>query len=657
MEKRYLGLDFETFSEVDIGKCGSYRYIRDPSFEALLCAYAYDDEKVLGVDYTAGEDLPGEVLRDLLDPGVVKTAWNCAFEREVIRRKYGIDSPAEQWEDTMILAAQCGLPLSLQGAGEALGLGEDQAKLKEGRALIRYFCLPCRASAANGQRTRNLPEHAPDKWEVFRSYNRQDVEAERTIRNLLERWRPNETEHRFWCLDARINERGVRIDRQLARNAVAMDMKNKAELTEEAIKLTGLENPKSVAQVKKWLADQEGQEFPSLNKKVVAEVVSGLKSDAAKQFMALREELAKSSVAKYDAMLRATGEDDHARGCFLFYGASRTGRFAGRLIQLQNMSKNYMPDLDACRGLVRNGHYTALKALYGAVSDSLSQLVRTALIPEDGHKLMIADFSAIEARVIAWIAGEEWRLQVFRDGGDIYCASASQMFHVPVVKHGINGELRQKGKVAELALGYGGGVQALKAFGADRMGMTEEEMQETVDLWRESSPNIVALWKDLEQAAIRAVVRRTSTRSRIGGIRFDFENGVLFMVLPCGRRLAYWGARYEEGTRRPGQRVLSYMGTLQQSKKWGRIETWGGKLTENLVQATARDCLRDSMRALDQAGFDIRAHVHDEVIVTEPKASGRSVEEMAEIMGRELPWAPGLPLRADGYEGPYYFKD
>ena len=654
--KHYLTLDFESYSETDIKTAGSFRYMEDPAFELLLGAYAYDDEEESVVDYLAGDDFPNQVIADLTNPDVIKTAWNCAFERYAIQKHYGIYSPPEQWEDTMILAGQCGLPMSLGGASDALGLGDDQAKMKEGRALIRYFCNPCKPTKSNGQRTRNLPEHAPEKWELFKEYNGQDVVAERAIRKLLQQWKPLPEEHRFWCLDAKINERGVRIDKTLASYAVAMDNRNKAELTEEAVKLTGLENPKSVSQIKKWLFDQEGQEFPSLNKKVIADVVSQLQSEDAKKFMALRSELSKSSVAKYNAMLRSMCPDDHVRGCFQFYGANRTGRFAGRLVQFQNLSKNYMEDLDECRELVKAGHYTSVKALYDGVADPLSQLVRTAMIPEDGHKFLISDFSAIEARVVAWIANEEWRLKVFKDGGDIYCASASQMFHVPVEKHGQNAHLRQKGKVAELALGYGGGVNALKAFGADKMGMTEAEMQETVDLWRQSSPNIVALWKALERAAIKAIARKSFARSSIGDILFTYDSGVLFMELPSGRRLAYWGARYEDSKWHPDRKALSYMGVDQQTKKWSRIETWGGKLVENLVQATARDCLRDSMIALDEAGYDIRMHIHDEVVVTEP-IDGRSVEEMNELMGRAAPWAEGLPLDAAGYEGSYYFKD
>lgn len=577
----FLLMDFETFSTVDIGKCGSYRYMDDPSFEPLLLSYAMNDDPVKLVDFTHDEDWPEEFLAALHDPAITKIAWNCAFERNVIYTALGEYTPPEQWLDVMHVAAQCGLPMSLDAAGKALGLPEEQAKMKEGKTLIRYFCCPCKPTKTNGGRERNFPEHAPERWKTFCDYCIRDTEAERTIFHMLEQWLPNEDERRFWALDQRINERGVRIDRQLAINAVAMDERYKEELTAKAVALTGLENPKSVSQVKNWLADQEGKSFPSLNKKVIADVVSQLQSEDAREFMALRGELSKSSTAKYQAMLRSMCSDGHSKGCFQFYGANRTGRFAGRLVQFQNMSKNYSPSLAGMRELVRGGHYSALNALYDSVSGVLSELVRTAIIPEEGQRIVVADFSAIEARVTAWFAGEEWRLQTFRNGGDIYCASASQMFHVPVVKHGINGELRQKGKVAELALGYGGGVNALKAFGADKMGMSDEEMQETVDLWRESSPKIVELWRALEKAAIRCVARRATTTSTLGNVRFDFESGILWMTLPSGRRLAYYGAKYEETKFHPDRKSLTYMGVNQMTKRWERVETWGGKLTEN----------------------------------------------------------------------------
>lgn len=1272
-QRHHLFCDFETRSDVNIGKCGAFKYMESPEFRPLLLAWGFDHEPLKLVDFACGDTWPEEFLAALDDPAVTMVAHNNAFERGVIAHELHY-SPDERWIDTMHLFAQCGLPLSLDGAGKAMGLSEEEGKMREGKALIRYFCQPCKPTKANGGRTWNLPEHAPDKWETFRAYCLQDVEAMRTMFYRCQQWLPRPEEMRFHALDARINEKGVRIDRQLAKMAVAMDLKNKEELTAQAVAITGMENPKSVSQIKQWLFDQEGKEFPSLNKKVIADVVANLQTDEAKKFMSIRTELAKSSVAKYDAMLRSMCADDHVRGCFAFYGANRTGRFcltgdhevltqngwvrldqwgggiicqwnptvdllsfqaaeavsfpfegnlirinaqrcqqlstaehkmpvrgkdgkieprtmgelinrgrfllplrlsrsprmpgdadqlrvlvmvqadgcyhldgtlslgfkkarkierckhllrrvgvpfvvdtfengvtrfrvpqkdqplwlrafrdktfgwwlldedasvfvdelenwdayrcgpnsiqytttnkqnadviqallqtngysatlltkvrgpehpewsdayilnicltpgkdagilrrqmsevpyagtvycaqtktgyflvrrngtvwvtgnSGRLVQFQNLSKNHMDGLDDCRSLVRDGHYSAVKILYDGVSDVLSQLVRTAIVPEEGHRILVSDFSAIEARVLAWLAGEEWVLDAFRNGEDIYCKTASAMFKVPVVKHGENGHLRSKGKVAVLACiaedqlvltdrglvpiqdvlrsdlvwdgaawvqhegviykgerevitydgltatpdhlvyiegtpgpirfadaascgarlirprtpwschrkcgghflgetlveklesllrpdpvrhvracavdrlgqpaarckpwlskllpaaarvsemavqtnvgsegamfesptpklgqlrrawdhlrlslrqsclrmdrpgtgtseerptdgarpdrqrqglrtgqsalghaegelcestlhadrrvasgglavypqrggseaqgredagrntgrrlagragekkklarhkkvvrvydirnagpqhrftvsgvlvhncGYGGGVNALKAFGADKMGMTDEEMQETVDLWRESNPRICQLWRSLEKAAIKAVARKGATTDALAGIRFDYEQGVLWMTLPSGRRIAYWGAKYEPGKRSPERKVLSYMGVNQQTKKWERVETWGGKIVENLTQATARDCLRDAMFALDEAGFDIRAHVHDEVIITEP-VDGRTWEDVAEIMSRPLPWAEGLPLNAAGYDGAYYFKD
>lgn len=656
---RFCFLDFETRSDIDIGKCGSFKYIESPEFRPLLLAYAFDDDPVAIVDFAQGETWPRAFLSALDDDAVTLVAHNNAFERGVIAKELHY-IPDERWLDTMHLFAQCGLPLSLDGACTAMGMPEEKAKMREGKALIRYFCVPKKPpkNAKDGVEycKWNEPGDAPEKWETFRNYCVRDVEAMRNGFELVRQWMPNEEEFRFHALDARINEHGVRIDRQLAENAVRMDNRNKEELTAEAIALTGMENPNSVAQIKQWLYDQEGQEVPSLNKKVVADVVASLTTERAKQFMALRSELAKSSVAKYTAMLRSMCNDDHVRGCFQFYGANRTGRFAGRLVQFQNLSKNYMDGLDDCRELVRNGHYSALKAIYDSVADPLSQLVRTAIIPEEGHKILVADFSAIEARVIAWIAGEQWRLDTFANGGDIYCASASQMFHVPVAKHGVNGELRQKGKIAELALGYGGGVNALKAFGADKMGMSDEEMQEVVDKWREASPRICALWRALETAAKKCIARKTTALSSLGGVRFDWERGVMWMTLPSGRRLAYWGAEFGPSKFKADRKVISYMGPDQETKKWSRLETWGGKLTENLIQATARDILREAMFALDEQGYRIIAHVHDECIVTEP-IDGRSYEDMATTMCPDIPWAKGLPLAAAGYDGKYYFKD
>ena len=650
---RTLGFDLETFSSVDLPSCGVHKYVESPDFEILLFGYAFDDEPVKVIDLTQ-EELPEELYDALFDPEVEKTGWNIAFERNCIRSAFRREIPSEQCFDSMILASCCGLPLSLDAAGTALGLSEDQAKMKVGKQLIREFSLPCKPTKKNGMRTRNLPEHDPENWEVYKEYNKRDVEVERTIRQRLIRWRPSRSEHKLWCLDQRINDRGIGVDLELAENAIRMGDEYKARLINQAQGISGLVNPSSTAQVKLWLQEQEGLTVPSLNKKVIADVVAQLSSEDAKRFMSLRSEFSKSSTKKYEAITRSVCRDGHIHGCFQFCGAGRTGRWAGRLVQLQNLARNEMEDLDSARWLVKEGDDETFNAVYPDVASTLSQLVRTALIPEINHRFIVADYSAIEARVIAWIANEQWRLDTFNQGGDIYCASASQMFKVPVVKHGENGHLRQKGKIAELALGYGGGVNALKAFGADKS-MTEEEMVQTVDLWRGSSPHICALWKSLEKAAIRSVVRKEPAISSVGSILFEYEEPVLWMTLPSGRRIAYWGMEYRDGTRGMGK-VLSYMGVNQTTRKWERIETWGGKLTENLVQATARDCLKESMLALSGAGFDIRAHVHDEVIITEPVA-GRSVDEVCSIMGRQLSWAPGLPLRADGYETPYYKKD
>jgi DNA polymerase len=509
--------------------------------------------------------------------------------------------------------------------------------------------------------TRHLPQDWPEKWAQFVSYNGQDVVAERTIRKRLADWTPTGAEREIWRVDQGINDRGVRVDLTLARQAVTMDGTYKGELTAQAVALTGLENPNSVAQVKAWLAEQEGQEFPSLNKKAVADVVARLTLENTKQFLALRSELAKSSTKKYDAILRAACRDEHVRGCFQFCGAGRTGRWAGRLVQLQNLAKNKMEDLSSCRALVRAGDLDGLKLLYGNVTGCLSELIRTALIPEQGHRFLVCDYSAIEARVLSWIAGEEWALEEFRGDGLIYEATGARMFGVPklsIAKGGENHHLRPAAKTAELACGYGGGMGAMKAFGADKMGMSDEDILRAVDLWREAHPNVRKLWKSLERAAIRCVVQGTPQVSETGKIRFDLERGILWMTLPSGRRIAYFGARYGEGTGpyTKGKKVLSYMGVDQQSHKWTRVETFSGKLTENLVQATARDCLRDAMIALDAAGFDIRAHIHDEVIISEP-IGGRGVPDVAEIMGRTPSWAPGLPLRGDGYACDFYMKD
>lgn len=649
-----LSIDVETFSRVALPSCGVYKYVEDEEFEILIFGYSADGGEVHSVDLACGEEIPEEILAAIWDPSVEKRAWNANFERTTLGKYFGRYCPPEQWFDPMIMAACCGLPATLEGAGSALGLSEEQAKMKIGKQLIREFSLPCKPTKKNGMRTRNLPEHDPENWELYKEYNRGDVRAEMAITERLLRWRPSRSEHKLWCLDQRINDLGIGVDTELALNAIGIGDRYKERLMNQAIGISGVENPNSVSQVKMWLQEQEGLTVPSLNKKVIADLVAGLPDGKAKEFMNLRAEFSKSSTKKYEAIARSVCEDQHIHGCFQFAGAGRTGRWAGRLVQLQNLPQNHMPDLDEARQLVKSNDEETFNLLYTDVAKTLSELIRTSLVPEEGHRFIVADYSAIEARVVAWIAGEEWRLKVFEEGGDIYCASASQMFKVPVEKHGQNSHLRQKGKIAELALGYGGGVNALKAFGADKT-MTEEEMVQTVDLWRESSPHICALWKSLEKAAIRCVVRKEPVMSTVGSILFEYENGVLWMSLPSGRRIAYWGAEYSESGKRVGK-TLSYMGVNQTSRKWERIETWGGKLVENLVQATARDCLKSAMLALQKEGYDIRAHIHDEVVITEP-VDGRSVEDVCEIMGRPLEWAPGLPLRGDGYDTPYYKKD
>lgn len=650
--RNLLFCDFETRSTVDIAKCGSFKYVEDPSFDVLLLAYAWDDEPVKLVDFAQGETWPEDFLQGLRDPDVTCIAHNCAFERAVIGKLLEY-TPPEHWFDTMHLTAHCGLPLGLDGACKALGLPEDQAKMKEGKALIRYFCTPPKATKTNGGRPWNLPEHAPEKWDTFRRYCKQDVESMRTIFNLLKRWLPDETERRIWALDAKVNEKGMNTDQQFVRHAMEMDGKYKAELTEKAIAVSGIENPNSVQQVKDWLKDQEDIEVPSLNKKEVADVIACLKTDRAKQFMEIRSELSKTSTKKYDAFIRCAGEDDHVRGCFQFFGA-HSGRWSGRLVQLQNLKQNHLPDLDDARELVKTGDFECFEMLYPNVTGTLSELIRTSLIAEPGEQFVVSDFSAIEARVSAWFAHEEWVLDVFRNGGDIYCATASQMFGVPVEKHGQNSELRQKGKIATLALGYGGGVNALKAFGADKMGMTNEEMAQTVDLWRKANPRIVSMWKSLETAMKKCIVHKATTVDKIGGVRFRWEKGIVWMRLPSGREMAYYGAEYGESRFKNGM-TLSYLG-INSKKNFTRIETWGGRVFENCVQATARDCLRDTMLRLDADGWDIRGHIHDEVICSEP-INGRGVEEMCEVFARPIDWAPGLPLTGAGYTTPYYRKD
>lgn len=660
-----LFIDLETRSSVDLKQCGLYKYVESPDFEIQLLSFAFDEDPITTIDLALGEEIPKELVAAIIHGGLPKWAWNVAFERICLSKHLsgcnGTYFTPDSWYDDKVLAAVCGLPMSLDAAGKALGLPEDKAKDKAGKQLIRWFSRPCKPTKTRPDQFWHDPKDYPEKWQAYKLYNAQDVVAERTIHNLLAPYEPTGDERKAWVMDQRINDRGVHIDMALPRAAVQMDAQYKEELTGEAIALTGMQNPNSVAQIKDWLMEQEGLEVASLNKKVVADVVAQLTTDKAKDFMDLRKELAKSSTKKYDAMLRAACEDNHGRGCFQFYGAGRTGRWAGRLIQLQNLSKNKMSDIDACRTLVKAGDYDTVKLLYGSVSSALSELVRTALIPEPGHRFIVCDYSAIEARVLSWIAGEEWALEEFRGDGLIYEATGARMFGVPkhsIAKGGENHHLRQSAKTAELACGYGGGMGAMKAFGADKMGMSDEEIVRAVDLWREAHPNVQKLWKALERAAIRCVVYGTDQVSTTGNIRFHMEKGILWMILPSGRPISYFDIRYATGKGKytSSKKVLSYMGREQNTGRWVRLETYGPKMTENLVQATARDCLRDAMLALTEAGFRIVAHIHDEVVISEPE-NGRTLEDVAKIMGRALPWAPGLPLRGDGYYCDYYIKD
>ena len=643
-----LSIDLETYSSADIGKSGVYRYAEASDFEVLLFGYSIDGASPQLVDLASGEQIPEAVLGALTDPAVTKWAFNASFERVCLSRYLGLPSGTylepQQWRCSMIWSAYLGLPLSLAGVGAVLKL--EKQKLETGRDLIRYFCQPCAPTKANGGRTRNKPSDAPDKWAMFKSYNLRDVETEMAIQEKLARFPVPEFVWDEYHLDQEINDRGIRLDMDVVENAIQIDALSKAELTEKIQTLTALENPNSVAQRKAWLAEN-GREVESLGKKEVAAMLRDAPPDLAEALL-LRQQLAKSSVKKYQAMQNCVCGDGRAHGMFMFYGANRTGRFSGRLIQIQNLPQNHMPDLEEARDLVRTGNYDALQTLYDSVPDVLSELIRTAFIPYEGGKFIVADFAAIEARVIAWMADEQWRLDVFKKGGDIYCASASQMFGVPVEKHGINGHLRQKGKIAELALGYGGSVGALKAMGALEMGIPEEELKPLVDAWRDANPNITQLWWDVDDAAKEAVRDKVPTETH--GLRFVYEKGFLFIELPSGRRLAYVKPRI--GENKFGGESVTYEG-VGSTKKWERLESYGPKFVENVVQALSRDILCYAMKTLRCC--NIVAHVHDEIIIEADPAV--SLEAICEQMGRTPAWANGLILRADGYETPFYKKD
>ena len=659
-----LSIDIETYSDVPLQKSGVYRYCESPNFEILLFGYSADSGPVQVVDLACGEKIPADVLDALTDDAVTKWAFNASFERVCLSRylrdlgisldpfhdKHPLSQEVarflnpESWCCSMVWAATMGLPLSLEGVGSVLGL--EKQKLTEGKELIKFFCQPCAPTKTNGQRTRNRPFHAPDKWDAFKRYNLRDVETEMGIQQRLAKFPVPDQVWEEYHIDQEINDRGVRLDMELVHAAIDMDTRSRQELTTAIKRMTSLENPNSVQQMKQWLSDN-GMETESLDKKAVAELLKDAPAEL-REVLSLRQQLAKSSVRKYQAMENTVCSDSRARGMFQFFGAARTGRFSGRNIQLQNLPQNHLPDLAEARALVRAGDFDAVKLLYEDVPDTLSQLIRTAFIPKDGAQFLVADFSAIEARVIAWYAGETWRQKVFEKGGDIYCASASQMFKVPVEKHGINGHLRQKGKIAELALGYGGSVGALKAMGAIEMGLTEDELPPLVDAWRQSNPRIVEFWWAVDRAVMEAVRYKHSTSSY--GLTFSCRSGMLFITLPSGRNLAY--VKPKIGTNKFGGECITYEG-VGATKKWERLDSYGPKFVENIVQATARDILCYAMRTLRCCS--IVMHIHDELVIEADPSM--SLDAVCEQMGRTPPWATGLLLRADGYATPFYKKD
>jgi len=661
-----LSIDIESFSSYDLAKCGVYKYAEAPDFEILLFGYSVDGGEVQVVDLASGESIPTEILDALTDDNIQKWAFNANFERVCLSRYMSdmgisLDPFAdnhhsadvfglarflnpESWRCSMVWSAYMGMPLSLEGAGAVLGL--EKQKLTEGKELIRYFCSPCKPTAANGNRTRNLPGHAPDKWESFKAYNLRDVEAELSIQERLSKFPVPDEVWDEYTLDQEINDRGVFLDKTLVRSAIKADDRSRSELTILMKELTELDNPNSVAQMKQWLADN-GMETDTLGKKAVVELLRDAPKPLGK-VLTLRQQLAKSSVKKYQAMENAVCADGRARGMFQFYGANRTGRWAGRLIQMQNLPQNHLSDIEQARELVRSGNFDALEILYDSVPEVLSELIRTAFIPKVGTKMVVADFSAIEARVIAWFAGERWRNEVFASHGKIYEASASQMFNVPIEEVTKGSPLRQKGKIAELALGYGGSVGALKAMGALEMGLSEDELRPLVNAWRSANPNIVKFWWDVDRAAITAVRNRTATETH--GIRFGWQSGMLFITLPSGRRLSYVKPRI--GKNQFGSDCVTYEG-VGGTKKWERIESYGPKFVENIVQATSRDILSHAMRTLRHCS--IVMHVHDEIVIEADKRM--STEVLCQQMSRTPPWAQGLLLLADGFDCPFYKKD
>lgn len=656
-----LSIDLETYSDIDLKKCGVYKYAESPNFEILLFAYSVGNGPVQVIDLAQGEDIPTEILAALTDETITKWAYNASFERiclsvwlrrnhpeyfqsySILEDTVGDYLDPSAWKCSRIWGAYMGLPLSLEGIGAVLKLSDQ--KMKEGKDLIKYFCVPCKATKVNGGRTRNLPSDAPDKWDVFKSYNRRDVEVELAIKEKLSKFPVPEFIWDEYHLDQEINDRGIGVDMQLVENAIDIDSKTKDYLMSRLVTLTGLENPNSVQQMKTWLSDY-GIETESLDKKAVKELLSDADKKVS-EVLECRQQLAKSSVKKYTAMQNMACDDNRARGCFMFYGANRSGRWAGRGIQLQNLPQNHMSDLEEARNLVRDGNFEALELLYDNVPGVLSELIRTAFVPKPGYKYIVADFSAIEARVLSFLAGEQWRIDVFKEGKDIYCASASQMFKVPVEKHGVNSHLRQKGKIAELALGYGGSVGALTSMGAIEMGLAEEELQPLVNAWRDSNQNITNLWWSVDSAVKQAVIYKSAAETH--GLKFYYKSGMLFIDLPSGRKLCYVKPRM--GVNQFGSDSVTYEGI--NNNKWTRIESYGPKFVENIVQAISRDILAYAMRTLSHCF--ICGHVHDELIIECSKDV--SLEAICEQMGRTPPWIKGLLLRADGYECDFYKKD
>lgn len=646
MDKQ-LAIDIETYSDIDLINCGVYKYTDSDNFEILLFAYSVDDGETKIVDLACGEKLPDEVIEMLLDDSITKTAFNANFERTCISKHLGINLKPEAWRCTAVQAAMLALPLSLEGVGVVLGL--DKQKMSEGKDLIRYFCSPCKPTKSNGGRTRNLPEDAPEKWELFKTYCIRDVDVEKQIRKKLWKYPIPEREQQLYCLDQRINDRGIMVDRNLVNHAIACDLLYKDTATKRAYELSELENPNSVSQLKGWLTEK-GIEVDSLAKATVEELVDKTEGDV-QEMLKLRLAMSKTSVKKYEAIDRSVCRENRVHGLLQFFGANRTGRWAGRLVQIHNLPQNHLFDLELARGLVADGRYDDVEMLYESTPNVLSELIRTAFVAKPGCRFIISDFSAIEARVLAWLAGEQWRIEVFQTHGKIYEASASAMFHVPIEEITKTSPLRQKGKISELALGYGGSIGAMTAMGALKMGLSEEELPSLVTTWRNANPHITQFWWAVDEAAVKAV--RDKKPSRVGRVAFEYTSGILFVTLPSGRKLSY--VKPKMGVNKFGREGITYEG-IGESKKWMRLETYGPKLVENIVQATSRDILAEAMLRLEDAGFDIVCHVHDEVVLEVPEGVS-SVDEINEIMAVNPEWTDGLPLSAAGFESSFYKKD